>query len=163
MDVVSLITNSILVLALVIVTYFYMRHTKRMADIMVMEYELKVSPFIEIELTYKSRGELDFTLFNRGTIPVDIDKVVFEWWFRGKKDKTWTIDLKIDEALTKEKPILKPLSYSINNMVKDEFPESKQMSPEQLYHSIEGKIYAFFWNIKKEIHRTREVKIPSLV
>ncbi len=93
MDIFSLIINSTLVFALVIVTYFYMRHTKRMADIMVREYELKISPFIEIELTYKSRGELNFTLFNRGTIPVDIEKVVFEWWFRGKNDKTWTIDL----------------------------------------------------------------------
>ena len=166
-------------LLLVIVTFLYVIHTKKMADmmvkqaeetskmaeIMVKEYELKISPIIELKLERITPCEIDVRLFNRGMIPVNLEKIIFKWWYKHKEDKTWTKELNVDKdkSLIKEEPKEFNMRYFPDDFKKDEFPDSKNMSDGDLFGSIEGEIYACYKNIKDEMQTTRPVKIERLL
>ena len=151
-------------LLLVIVTLLYVIHTKKMAEIMVKEYDLKISPIIELKLERIIRSEIDVKLFNRGMIPVNLEKVIFKWWYKHKKDRTWTKEGNVgqDKSLIKEEPKEFYMRYFPDDFKKDEFPDSKNMSDDDLFGSIEGEIYACHKNIKDEMQTTRPVKIERL-
>jgi hypothetical protein len=139
--------------------------TSKMAEIMVKEYELKISPIIELKLERITPCEIDVRLFNRGMIPVNLEKIIFKWWYKHKEDKTWTKELNVDKdkSLIKEEPKEFNMRYFPDDFKKDEFPDSKNMSDGDLFGSIEGEIYACYKNIKDEMQTTRPVKIERLL
>jgi hypothetical protein len=173
--------NTALVIAtllLVVITFLYMLHTKRLADetkkmadmmvrqaeetskmvdIMSREYELKTSRFIELKPTEKSAGQIILKLFNRGDIPVTIIEVTLEWWFREKPDKAWTFENKDKsgkgEILSKDKPVNIPFVYSVDELRKEEYPKSKNMSREELLSSVTGKLCLFYSDFDGNIHK----------
>ena len=104
------IASIIIAVALVVVTYLYMRHTKkladdtkRMADIMAQEFELKIAPIIQIEKRDASfsgdSGATNFEIINKGSLPVNIVKIVLEWWHRELPDRIDKKEVEIDKVL----------------------------------------------------------------
>jgi len=88
----------------------YMRHTKkladdtkRMADIMAQEFELKIAPIIQIEKRDASfsgdSGATNFEIINKGSLPVNIVKIVLEWWHRELPDRIDKKEVEIDKVL----------------------------------------------------------------
>lgn len=69
------------------ITNKYMKATKKMADVMQREFELRVAPFIEPEI-YVHKDALDpmvsITIKNMGSYPVYFSHIFFRWWHREK-------------------------------------------------------------------------------
>jgi len=163
---------------LVIVTFLYVLYTKkmakmmvkqadetkRMADIMFREYELKKSPsFIEIEPREPSEGQVILKLSNRGDNPVTVETVNLEWWFREKPDKTWVLKNRNNtmkgKNLSKYRPIDIPFIYDIEGLRKEEYPKSKEMSKEELRSSVTGR-FCFYY---LDFEGSRQEKIAEII
>ena len=104
------IGSIVIAFALVVVTFLYMRHTKRladdtkrMADIMAQEFELKIAPIIQIEKRdahfQGNFGSTNFEIINKGSLPVHIAKIVLEWWHKEFPDKIDKKEVEIDKVL----------------------------------------------------------------
>lgn len=152
------IVNIVVLLALAAFTYFYMRHTgrladdtKRMADIMVREFELTVSPFIVIDRLSTSGGrsskEYQPVITNKGSLPVRIKSVVLEWRYKELPDKVYPKETPIDIVLGKNEStghgdhVIKIRKH---DMEKDDFEASGESEFIQLLPLAEGKIYCTY-------------------
>ena len=133
----------ILTLGLLIVTYMYMQHTKRladdtkrMADIMARDYEDKVAPLIEVEVkpaSHSTRGfEIPCFVSNLGEYPITAKKLVMEWWYRKRPSKRTRVERALDDKLLKRgEPIPVEMHLTDGVIKNEEIPETLE---QQGYH-----------------------------
>jgi hypothetical protein len=165
---ISNIASIVVAVALVVVTYLYMRHTKRMADIMVREFELKVAPIIDIRLgtrSHSSEGfEIQCLLSNLGFYPVRADKVVMKWWYKMETTRSRLIEMRLDKSLDKgNPPITVPIKLRDSEIVTPEFPESEKLSGYHLGRIIAASIWLEFYDMTGKARRTREMILDPLM
>jgi len=145
-------------LLLVLVTFLYMLHTKRLADetkkmanIMVREFELKVSPIVEINFS-RSHGSGGFSyglkIVNRGFFPVYLEEIILDWWYINNITTLYSIRKKINKLLSRQEPIETSLDFSDGELQKEEYPESKNLQGTQLGKITAGNIYALCKDIR---------------
>jgi hypothetical protein len=138
---------------LAIMTYRYARDTKRMADIMSKEFELRYRPFADVRVGIPWLLD-DYSGFNipleivlLGEFPFNLTRLALEIYL-GKED-ILKAEIEIDKTLTKQNPTLKNcvgpfaderiLRYMEKRM-KDSSIEEPQLTGLYIYHkNIEGK------------------------
>ena len=166
------IASIAIAIALVVVTYLYMQHTKRLADdtkrmanIMVQEFELKIAPIIQIEKRDGSFqgnfGSRNFEIINKGSLPAHIAKIVLEWWYEELLDKIYRKEVIIDKVLGGGEPRKFTITVNKGDMVKDDFEKSKNLSLHQLVGLSKGKIYAIYIDRNGNEHKTRDFPLES--
>jgi hypothetical protein len=145
----------ILTLALVLVTYGYMWHTrrlandtKRMADIMAQEFELRIAPFIGVDELHRNPGtnirEYHPVITNRGFLPIHIMKIILEGWSKESPSMIFRIETKIDKRLGVNESIKKGeclITVKKSDVAIDDLSESKGFNFNQVLDSSKGKIY----------------------
>jgi hypothetical protein len=165
------IASIIIAVALVVVTYLYMQHTKRladdtkrMADIMAREFELRIAPFIIIELsTSGGRSSKHFqpVICNKGSLPVLIKRIVLEWWYKDLPANSYRKETKIDKALGKGEST-KSGDYVIKltkeDMERDDYKESQNLDFIQLLTLAKGKLYCIYADVDGKEQKTRDLK-----
>jgi hypothetical protein len=92
---------------LVIVTIIYARATKKMADVMQKEFELRVAPLIEPEI-YVHKDALDpmasIAVKNVGSYPVYFSHIFYRWWHREKPADIFKNDIQhVEKWVVKER------------------------------------------------------------
>jgi hypothetical protein len=132
--------------------------TMKMADIMFREYELKITPFVELRLGISKPRRIGVQLINHGSVPVMVEEVVFEWWFWSRLEKTYLIEKELNKILSKDEPISSEIEFSDLDLVKDEYPDSRNKAGKELSDLITGKVYAYFLNKEGVRLQTNEVR-----
>jgi len=161
------IASIIIAAALVLVTFLYMRHTKRlaedtkrMADIMAQEFELKIAPIIQIEKRdahfQGNFGSTNFEIINKGSLPVHIVKIVLEWWHREEPDRIYKNEVEIDKVLAGGEPKKFTIQSNKGDMLKGAFEKSKDRSLWELRGLTKGKIYAIYKDRNENEYKTRD-------
>jgi len=145
------IVNILAILGLLAVTYMYMRHTKRMADIMAQEFELRTAPFIvgegeQVPCEFPA-GAIGAKIFkpkitNIGFQPVRIVRIVLAWWYKKSPSQVYPKLTNIDCFLKINDPKEFRIPFDKGDMIKDE--ESKNLDFPQLRRLSSGKIYAVY-------------------
>lgn len=107
--------DTILVLVTIVlagITFWYAKHTKRIADIMARDYESKVSPLIEL---VRGNGSINLdsynqqiNLFNRGSVVVFIRDIKLRAYLKDRPD-VYVVD-------------------PLNSNIKEIFPDSEPKS-----------------------------------
>jgi hypothetical protein len=156
-------------IGLVIVTWLYVGHTKRladdtkrMADMIGREFELKMS-FVELEITYAYHCEIGLSIFNEGIFPVEIQKVIFRWWPRNKPDVINEIERVCGKTVSNKTKIDYPIRLFEQDFIKEEFPDGKGKSLKEIVGLIDGEVYATFINYEGEHKVTKPCKTPRLI
>ena len=77
-------------LALVVVTWMYARHTKRIADIMVKDYETRLAPLLDV-VAGKASSNIDLyeqrlSIYNRGAYAASVRNVELIIYLRDSPD-----------------------------------------------------------------------------
>ena len=92
-NIVLIIANALLVLAtgaLVIVTCIYARHTKRMAEVMYKDYELRTTPLadIQVRITQVSKPRITFSVIvtNKGYCRIYTRAGQWRWWSKIQRE-----------------------------------------------------------------------------
>ena len=168
------IVNMVVLLALAAFTYFYMRHTgrlaeetrkmaqdtKRMADMMVQEFELKIAPILQIEKrggSYDGKyGSQNFDVINKGSSPIRVARVVLEWWYDKSPDKIHRKEEVIDKELAGGEPRRFTISVSKGDLLRDDFKEARDLSLHQLRAQVRGRIHAICIDRNGSEHKTRD-------
>jgi len=161
-------------IVLAFITFFYMSHTKRladdtkrMADIMAQEFELKIAPIIQIEKRdgsfQENFGLLNFEIINKGSLPSHIAKIVLEWWYEEVPDKIHRKKVIIDKVLGGGEPREFKLPFFKDEMIKGGFEESKNRSFDMLMALAKGKIYAIHKDRNGNQHKTRDFPLEGLI
>jgi hypothetical protein len=178
------IANIIVLLALAAFTYFYMRHTgrlaeetrrmahdtKRMADIMAREFELRIAPFIVIEQLLTSGGgpskEYQPVICNKGSVPVLIKRIVLEWWYRDLRGETYRKEATVEKALGKNE-CTRLGDYVITlrpeDMVKENFEQGQQLDAPQLRALAQGKVCCVYADIDGREQQTGELRFLEML
>ncbi len=139
----------IITIGLLIVTYLYMQHTrrladdtKRMADIMAREFELRIAPFIVVDKLPWTGGidsrEYHPVFTNRGFLPIHIMKIIFEGWTKKSPSRVFRKEIKIDITLGKNESIKE--GECIITLRKSDVSIDDLTDLNQFLHSCEGKI-----------------------
>ena len=150
-----------------LITFLYMRHTrrladdtKRMADVIVEESKPQIAPNIQIEKRggkfQGNCGSRDFEVINKGASPARVSKFVLEWWYKRSPDKIYTMPEVIDKVLGGGES--QPLTIPVNkgDMVKDDFQEGKSLSLHQLRGLAKGRAYAIYIDRNGNEDKTRD-------
>ena len=169
----------ILNLILVIVTIVYVRHTNRladdtknMADIMVREFELRITPILVAYQIPTTRGK-DIRIYrpivsNIGSLPVQIKEVVLEWGqknpcpHRGSRrpDERYKKNKTVGRILGKgESTYYGECDIAIEkvDMMKDDFEEQKDSDLNQLLGLCQGILYCTYIDINGKEQNTRDL------
>ena len=161
------IVNIAVVLGLLIVTYLYMRRTKRladdtkrMADMMIRDYELKVAPLIDVQFRstlHSSQGfKIQFTLTNRGFYPVRAEKIILSWWYKKEPINACYIEKDLNVYLDKDHPISETIRLRDDELKKPEFPESMRLSGAHLGKIVSAGVSLRFYDMRGRSHRSIE-------
>lgn len=153
----------ILTLGLLIVTYMYMRHTKRladdtkrmadgtkrMADIMARDYEDKVAPLIDVEVKPASHSARGFRIpcfvSNLGEYPITANKLVMEWWYRKKPSQRRRLERALDDKLLKRgEPIPVEMHLTDGVIKNEEIPETLERQGYNLGILVAASIWLEF-------------------
>lgn len=158
------IINMVATVVLVVVTYKYMQHTKSMANIMARGFELRIAPFIIIELsTSGGRSSKHFqpVICNKGSLPVLIKRIVLEWWYKDSPANSYRKETKIDKALGKGEST-KSGDYVIKltkeDMERDDYKESQNLDFIQLLTLAKGKLSCIYADVDGKEQKTRDLK-----
>jgi len=148
--------------ALAIITFFYMRHTKKMADIMVQEFNLKIAPILEVKVgstEEESLKEYRPVISNKGFLPVHIKRIILEWWYKEQPSVKYTKQMEVDELLGRKESIKRQVTITLGEeeMRKDCFEKSKKSKFKQLLTLAEGRIYCTYLNINGREQKTGEL------
>ena len=164
--------NWVLVIAtmvLALFTFFYMRHTrrladdtKRMADIMAEEFEFRTTPYIAKvgdQLGWES-GEINAKIFkpkiiSTGFQSVHIVKIVLKWWYKKSPSEIYRKPINIDCFLMRNVPTEFRIPFNKGDMIKDE--ESKNLDFPQLRVLSAGRIYAVYIDKNGNEQNTRDL------
>jgi hypothetical protein len=168
-------------IVLAVITFFYMRHTRRladdtnrmaddtrrMADAVVQESKSQIASNIPIEKRGGSfagnYGSQDYDLINKGASPVRVSKFVLQWWYKRSPDKIYTMaEVLIDKLLGAGESQLVKIPINKSDMVKDDFQESKNLSLHQLRGLAKGRAYAIYIDRNGNEGKTRDFPIESL-
>lgn len=164
----------VLTLGLLIVTIIYAVYTrkladdtKRMADIMVREFELKVAPIIDIRLGTRSHSSEGFQiqclLSNLGSYPVRPNKIVMKWWYKMDLTRSHLIEIKLDKSLDKGNPITVPIKIRDDEIVTPDIPESEKLSGYHLGRIVVASIWLEFYDMTGKARRTSEMILDPLM
>lgn len=169
-------------LLLVIVTFLYVLYTrrmadtmvkqaaetKRMADIMTKEFELKVSSIVEAIVNRRQHTVQGFSIgvevYNRGFYPVFLKEVILDWWYiKDKKIGDSIHSKQINKFLSPKEPITISLDFGDDQLQKEEFRESKELNSSQLGRITAGIIYAVYKDdFRNSPQRSIEVSLEHL-
>ncbi len=170
--------NWVLVIATVVlalITFFYMRHTKmladetkRMADIMSQEFGIRVTPLLVIKRLPNNTGstrEFHFIVTNGGFLPVHIAKIIFEGWPKSSPFRIFRKETKIDRTLVQNESskggdIFIQLRKSDISILTAE--ESKDFDMDQFLNHCQGKIYFTYIDIHWNEQQTRDWNLEQL-
>jgi len=155
---------------LVVVTYLYMRYTKRLADetkrmanIMVKGFELKIAPIIQIEKRdgsfHGNFGSRNSEIINKGSLPAHIAKIVLEWWYEELPDKVYRKEEIIDKVLGEGEPRKFAITVNKSDMLKDDFEKSKNLGLNQLLGLSKARIYATYIDRNGNEYKTRDFSL----
>lgn len=153
----------ILTLGLLIVTYMYMRHTKRLAndtrrmaddtkrtaDIMAGDYEDKVAPLIDVEIRPASHFGRSFKIpcfiSNLGEYPITAKKLVMEWCYRKERSKCRRVEKVLDDKLLKKgDPIPVEMHLEDDVIKNEEIPETLEREGYKLGKLVAASIWLEF-------------------
>jgi len=156
----------IVTMVLALITFFYMRHTKRMAyetkrmaDVMVRDYETRIMPLLDIQVkgpSHSSQGfEIPITISNLGNDPIKVKKLVMKWWYKNHPEKVpQEIPKEFDVWLKRNDPVTALFLLGDGQIKNSEIPESQNLNGVHL-----GAIVAAsFW---LEFHDNKTDKIQS--
>jgi len=161
----------IIAIALVVVTYLYMRHTKRlandtkrMADIMSQEFELKIAPIIQIEKRdghfQGNFGSINYEIINKGLEPVHIREIVLLWWYKEMPSENGKKEVKIDGVMAAGE--LKKFTIQLS---KRDFVGNNSAGKDKNLFSlrglITGKMYAIWIDRNGNEFKTRDFLLES--
>jgi hypothetical protein len=158
-------------MVLALITFFYMRHTKRladdtkrMADIMAQEFESKIAPIIQIEKRDGSLqgdfGSRNFEIMNKGSLPVHIAKIVLEWWYKELPKTIDTKELIIDKVLGGGESRTFTIKSNKGDLLRNN-SERKDLSFYQLRGLVTGKIHAICTDRNGNELKTRDFPMES--
>jgi hypothetical protein len=160
------IINMVAIVVLVLVTYKYMQHTKKMADIMAQEFELRIAPFIVIDQLPSTRGtnvrEYHPTIANKGFLTVHIMKIILEGWPEGTPSKIFRKEVKIDKFLGRNESIPFVIQLRKNDVPIGTPEEIKGSDFNQFLDSSQGKIYFTYVDRDEKEQRTRDHYLERL-
>jgi hypothetical protein len=161
----------VLTLGLLIVTIIYAVYTrkladdtKRMADIMIREFELRIAPIIVVEQVGGPLGkhqiEYHPVIRNKGSLPVHIKKVILEWWYKGSPNSKHRKERAIDKVLGREESLRYEqcfITLRKEDMLIGEFENSKDLDFPQLLLRAEGTIYCIYVDVNGNEKTTTEL------
>ena len=157
----------ILTFGLVIVTFLYMRHTKRMADIMAREYESKVTPLVDIKISRRHSSEgfkIQCTLVNRGFRAIRTQKLVMKWWY---KNQPATSHLKVEELadgiLDKDGPISRTITIRDDEIKNPEISETQSLEGYHLGKIVAARIWLDFYDVEGQVQSTATKALDPLM
>jgi hypothetical protein len=161
-------------IVLAVITFFYMRHTKRqadetkiMADVMVRDFEFKVSPLIDIQTgtrSHSSRGfEIEVRVFNRGFCVVRTDQIVMSWCYKEAQVPCSQIKKKIDELLDKDNSITETFQLADDDIKTPAVPESENLEGYHLGRIVKASIWLEFFDVAGRIQKTRPMTLDPLM
>lgn len=158
----------IITIALLIVTYLYMQHTKRladdtkrMADIMGQEFELRIAPFIVVDRLPWTGGinsrEYHPVVTNRGFLPIHIVNIILEGWSRKSPSMVFRTETKIDKTLGSNDSIKEGeciITLRKSDVSIEDIGESEDTDFNNFLYSSEGKIYFTYLDRNGEEQKT---------
>jgi len=160
-------------IVLAIITYCYMRHTKKladetkkMADIMVKDFEVKVTPLIDMKVRrlHSTRGfENTITLLNQGFYPIRIHKIVMKWWYESKPTNPYYKEEPVDGYLYKDNPISKTITIRDDEIKNPEFPESEPLNGAHLGKIVAASILVSFYDVNGRVQQTTPKVLDPLM
>ncbi len=168
------ITSIVIAVALVVVTFKYMRHTKRladdtkrMADVMVKDYETRISPLIDIQVrrpSHSSQGfEIPITIWNLGTNPIRAKELVMKWWYKNHPEKGPKEIRKTFEVMLKRNdPVHDAFVFGDGQIKNSEIPESLALNGIHLGSIIAVGIWLEFFDINETVQRSEEKTLDPL-
>ena len=161
-------------MVLALITFFYMRHTKRladdtkrMADIMVREFELKVVPIIDIQIGSRMHSSQGFgiqvKIFNRGFYPVRTGKILMRWWYKKGQPSSRVIEKNLNKLLDKDNPITETLQLRDDEVKNPDVPETQNLNGYHLGRIVAASIWLEFDDMTGKVQRTREILLDPLM
>jgi hypothetical protein len=155
----------ILNLVLVFLTIVYLRHTKRMTNIMVQEFELRIAPILVADPPSSKRGKDDRSyqpiISNKGSLPVKVKAVVIEWWQKESSHKTYEKNKIINRILgVGESTRYGECEITIKklDMMKDDFEKQKDWDLNQLLSLYQGRLYCTYIDVNGKEQKTRDLR-----
>jgi hypothetical protein len=144
----------ILTIVLVVVTIYYAVYTRKMAKIMAREFELRVAPFLVVEQVTTSPGTSSKSyiplIYNKGSLPVYVKKVVLEWYYKELPNKIFRAETKIDKVLGGSESVpygQSKITLAKESMVTQDFQKNMDFDFRQLLGLSQGKIYCTYIDI----------------
>jgi hypothetical protein len=140
------------------------RDNKRMADIMVREFELSIAPIIVVDQVGGPLGkhqiEYHPVIRHKGSLPVHIKKVILEWWYKGSPNSKHRKERAIDKVLGREESLRYEqcfITLRKEDMLIGEFENSKDLDFPQLLLRAEGTIYCIYVDVNGNEKTTTEL------
>jgi hypothetical protein len=167
------IVNIVVLLALALFTYFYMKHTgklseetrkmaeetRRMADIMTREYEDKVAPLVHLEVNAASHSSSGFRIpcvvSNLGQYPITANELVMEWWYKRVPTKGGSAKQPLGEKLLKKGDSI-PASIRLSDdaIKTPEIPETMEHEGFNLGALVAAEIWLEFCDNNQALRQT---------
>lgn len=162
----------ILTLGLLIATVVYLYQTKRlsadtkrMADTLVKDYELKVRPILDFKISRGCSGEgytAYLKFFNAGEIPIRLKNLELIWWFKSQSEMRYLIKKTLDQTIYKQQPWEKSIIFNENEFRKHQPEETKSLVGLNFYNRISGILKVEYFDVYDR-PQYQEIPIESLL
>jgi hypothetical protein len=162
----------VLTLGLLIATIIYLYqtkrlsiHTKRMADTLVKDYELKVRPLLDFKIS--SRGcsgegyNLHAEFYNAGEIPLRLKDLELIWWFKSQSETLYRIKKTLDYTIYKQQSWEKSIILNEVEFRKYQPEETKSLMGSNFYNHLSGILKVEYLDAYDRL-QYRELPIQSL-
>jgi hypothetical protein len=138
-------------MVLAFITSRYMRHTKRladdtrrMADALVKDYELRVRPILDFAVGSRMSSaegiKVWFKFFNAGEMSVKLNQLISMWWFKNQPQAQHTIKKALGGIIPKQErpdePI--PIEFGEYEFREYDIEETKSLKGARFYEHISG-------------------------
>ena len=165
----------ILTLGLLIATIIYVldtrklgNHTRRVADALAKDYELKVRPILDFDIGSRMSSaegiKVWFKFFNAGEMPVKLNQLIFTWWFKSQPQAQHTIKKALSGTIPRQespdKPI--PIRFGEYEFREYEIEETKSLKGARFYEHISGIFKVEYLDTLGKLH-SKEMPIKSLI
>ena len=158
---------------LAVITFFYMRHTKRladdtkrMADALVKDYELKVRPILDFDIggkrTFGEGIEVQFEFLNGGEIPIVLKQLIFTWWFIKLPQMKRSIKNTLNWTIHKQKPVEKWIKFDEYRFREKEPEETKSLEGGNFYSCITGVFRVEYLDAFGKLY-SKEIHVENLI
>jgi hypothetical protein len=167
------IASIVIAVALVVVTYLYMRHTKRladdtkrMADALVKDYELRVRPILDFDVGSRmSSAEgitVYFKFFNAGEIPIKLNHLIFTWWFKSHPQMQHSISKDLNRTIYKRERWEHKIQFGEHEFRQHEPEGTKSLKPYDFYKHVSGIFRIEYFDVYDKLEY-KESQIQSLM